>query len=232
VFDCKLKTTLFCPKCNNVLQITESNVTLSKHDNKVKGLYIAFEGIDGSGKTLQSQKMAKTLRSKGYNITYVREPWDEKLKNFLYNHELEPDVETYVFAIDRIMLQRKIVLKALKEGNIVISDRSVYASLAYQGARGLPLEFILFVNRTVKMPDIVILLDIPVDEALERIKRRRRTRFEEREYLEKVREIYLKLPQIFRNTIFIVVDASKNINEVEREIQIRLIPILKNSLDR
>lgn len=203
--------------------------SIEKYDVKMKGLYIAFEGIDGSGKTYHSERIANKLKELGYDIVYVREPWNDNLKNFLYSYNLEPDVETYVFAVDRIMLHKEIVTKALSEGKIVISDRSVYASMAYQSAKGVPLEFILLVNRVIKLPDVVFLLDLPVEVALERIKNRQRTRFEEKEYLKRVREIYLKLPTIFKNTTFIIIDASKSIAEVEKEIQKYLVSILCGS---
>lgn len=226
-FKQEITLTLYCPKCNSSIHSLKSELTFRGVNTRFKGVYIAFEGIDGSGKTCQSLRLTRRLREIGYNVVYVREPWNDSLKMFLYKYSLEPDVETYVFAVDRIILQREIVIKALSEGSIVVSDRSVYASLAYQGARGLPLEYILFVNRVVKPPDIVVLLDLPVDIALKRISGRVKTRFEEKEYLLRVRELYLKLPEVFKNTLFIVVDASKSISEVEMDIWRKLAPVLK-----
>ena len=214
----------YCPNCGKLLKKEEKPFQLPDRENIIKkskiGIYIAFEGINGAGKTYYSQKLARYLNERGYSVVYVREPWIKAIKEFLYKHDLDPDVETYIFAADRIILQKEIILTALAQGKIVISDRSIYSSLAYQGARGLNLEFIWAINRSIRLPDLVILLDIPVNEALKRLRRisRKLTKFEEPKYLDKVRRIFLDLAKTVKYSSFVIIDVQKEENEVFREI--------------
>lgn len=182
------------------------------------GCYVAFEGIDGSGKTTQAIMLYEFLSRRGYDAVLVREPWVKAIKDFLYKHDLDPDAEAYLFAADRIILQKEVVLPALEAGKVVVSDRSLFASLAYQVVRGLPEEFVLAVNRSIRLPDVVVLLDIPPEVALRRLEvRGEKTRFEDPELMSRVRERYLQLSKSY-NSIFVVVDASKSVQEVHKEV--------------
>ncbi|MEZ0345823.1 MAG: dTMP kinase [Infirmifilum sp.] len=244
----ELKKKIFCPQCQDYVKprvvrsftlsgeviieyycpkhgfITSERKTLPLPQRNITpgGLYIVFEGIDGSGKTTQAVMLYEYLSRKNYEVVLVREPWVKAIKDFLYKHDLDPDAEAYLFAADRIILQKEVVLPALEAGKIVISDRSVFASLAYQAARGLPEEFIMAINRSIRLPDIVILLDLNPDEAVKRLKNRgETTRFEDPEFMVKVRDKYLSLAQNY-NSLFVVVDASKPIREVHRDIIAKL----------
>lgn len=207
----------YCPQ-HGFLKAEELRVKLPSRRLAEGGLYLAFEGIDGSGKTTQSGILHNYLRAHGYEVVLVREPWVKAIKEFLYKHDVDPDAETYLFAADRIILQKEVVLPSLEQGKLVISDRSVFASLAYQVARGVDEDFILAVNRSIRFPDLVFLLDLPVEEALRRLSSRGQlTRFEERGFIEKVRMRYLELAETHKDR-FAVVDASKPVEEVHRRI--------------
>jgi len=206
-----------CPK-HGLIEVEKRPMKLPARKLPKEGLYIAFEGIDGSGKTTQTILFNEYLKIKGYETVLVKEPWIKAIKEFLYKYDVDPDAEAYIFAADRIILQKEIVLPALEKRKIVVSDRSIYASLAYQGARGLDEEFILAINRHIRHPDVVILLDLPVEEALDRIVTRSvRTRFEDPDFMKKVRQRYLEIAQKYKDN-FIVVDASKPVREIHRTI--------------
>lgn len=206
-----------CPK-HGLLETEKRRMRLPSRRIPEAGVYIAIEGIDGSGKTTQAILLHSHFEKNGYDAVLVKEPWIKAIKEFLYKYDVDPDAEAYIFAADRIILQKEVVIPALEEKKIVVSDRSIYASLAYQGARGLDQEFILAINRHIRHPDVVVLLDLPVEEALDRIVSRKvKTRFEDPEFLEKVRQIYLGLAERYREK-FVVVDASRSVRETFSEI--------------
>lgn len=211
----------YCPK-HGLVETQKKQIALPQRRVTPGGLYIVFEGIDGSGKTTQAFMLYDYLSKKGFDVVLVREPWVKAIKDFLYKHDLDPDAEAYLFAADRIILQKEVVLPSLEAGKIVLSDRSVFASLAYQAARGLPEEFILAINRSIRLPDVVILLDVAPEEAYRRLKARGEvTRFEDPGFMAKVREKYLQLAKEY-DDIFLVVDGSKPIQEVHKEIVSKL----------
>jgi len=211
----------YCPK-HGLIEAQKKPVSLPQRRVTPGGVYIVFEGIDGSGKTTQAVLLYEYIRRKGYDAVLVREPWVKAIKDFLYKHDLDPDAEAYLFAADRIILQKEVILPSLEAGKIIISDRSLFASLAYQVARGLPEEFILAINRSIRFPDVVVLLDIPVEEAYRRLKARgETTRFEDPDFMVKVRERYLQLARDYEE-VFIVIDGRKPVQEVHREVVLKL----------
>jgi len=228
-FDGMLIVEYYCPKCGILLETRKEKLELPSRKMPVGGLYVAFEGIDGCGKTYHATRLVERLEKEGYEVVYVKEPWIKEIKKFLYEHKIDPDAEVYIFATDRIILQVEVVLPALEEGKIVISERSIYASLSYQGAMGIPEEFIWAINRSIKVPDIVFLLDISAEEAMLRLKRERRrlTKYETLEFLRRVRERYLKIARKYKKSKFIVVDSTKDKEEVAKEIYEKLMELLE-----
>ena len=185
-------------------------------------MLIAFEGIDGSGKTTQAKKLYEYLKSKGKEVSLYREPGSteigEKIRDILLCHCMDERTELLLFEASRSCLIKEKVIPDLKEGRTVILDRFTLSTLAYQGyGKGIELETIQtlneFATRGIK-PDIIFLLDLPVEEALKRLKNK--TRFEEKEFLEKVRKGFLKLAEEHNNVVLI--DASKDEETVFREI--------------
>jgi len=216
----------YCPDCGLLLTRQVKLLKLpTRPISEVKGLYVAIEGIDGSGKTLIAGMVARRLREEGYDVVLVKEPYVKAIKEYLYNHDVDPDAEAFLFAADRIILQKEVIIPALKEGKIVIGDRSLYSTMAFQGARGLPDEFLEAINRSIKYPDVVILLDLPVEIALERIDKRgrARTRFETPEFLKKVRKRFLELANAHG---FYVLDATKRPEEIAE----RIVSIIEKEL--
>ena len=162
-------------------------------------MLIVFEGIDGSGKTTQSKKLYNFLKEKGFKVELFREPGGtptaERIRQILLESELDPVSELLLFEASRSILIRERVKPLLAQGFIIIMDRFIYSTLAYQGyGRGLPIEVIRTLNDLATegiQPDLIFLLDVSPDTALSRLKEK--TRFEEREFLQRVRKGFLEL---------------------------------------
>lgn len=140
--------------------------------------YIAFEGIEGAGKSTVAERVGARLEADGLRVVRVREPGGttvgESIRQILLSHELAPEpwTEALLFSAARAQLATEVVGPALEEGAWVLSDRSVYSSLAYQGAgRGLGIEEVRSVNEPGLLgvwPSMVILLAVEPDEGLAR----------------------------------------------------------------
>lgn len=194
-----------------------------------KGFFLVIEGIDGSGKTTQSIRLCEGLRSEGYKVLYTAEPSEDPIGLFikekaLANGKFPPEVEVLLFAADRFEHQRNVIIPALNDGSIVVCDRYFYASLAYQGAQGVDLDWIREVNSFVLKPDLAVYLDVPPEEALSR-KKGRRDSLEYLELEEKVRSIYIELA---RRGELLLLDGRGTIEEVGeslyREVKAYLCP--------
>jgi dTMP kinase len=189
-----------------------------------KGKFIVFEGIDGAGKTTQAALLKQWLRQKGLKCITTKEPTENitgnLLKVTLYLEKLSPITDALLFAADRAEHLDKEIKKALKAGNIVISERYMYANLAYQSAQGVDENFIEKINEFVIKPDLVILLDVPADIALKRkwnVLYYLPSKFEKSiEFNEKVRKNYLRLAKKFKMK---VIDATKSQDEVFEEVK-------------
>ena len=161
-----------------------------------KGVFICIEGLDGCGKTTQAKLLAKKLR-KSHNALYTAEPSRGKIgtyirKRCLYGEKrLSTVVEALLFAADRVEHVENEVLPALRAGRLVISDRYIYSSLAYQGAAGLSLEWIEKVNEHALKPDLAVFLDVAPKTVMQRLKPKRSV-METMETQQRVRDVYLK----------------------------------------
>jgi dTMP kinase len=142
----------------------------------VFGRFIAIEGVDGSGKSTQIARLAAALREKGHSVVVTREPggtvFGERLRGLLLGSDspkISPEAEALGFAASRAQLVSEVIRPALASGAWVVSDRFVDSSLAYQGsARGLGVERVRAANAIAVdgcLPDLVVVLDIPVGEA-------------------------------------------------------------------
>jgi len=187
---------------------------------KQKGILIALEGLDGSGKTTHAHILNENLQKQGYNSEYTREPSVGKIGRFiqntvLYNDDMtEPIIEALLFAADRVDHIKNFVEPKISNGRIIISDRYLYSSLAYQGARGVSLEWLKRINEFVPKPDIAFYIDVPPEVALNR-KRGVRSVFEKIEFQVKVRNIYL---EFVRTKELNLINGNATINYVQEEL--------------
>jgi len=161
-----------------------------------KGAFICIEGLDGSGKTTQAKLLAQKLRN-SHNAVYTAEPSQGKIGAFIRNSYLYGEkrlsctIEALLFAADRVEHVETEVLPALHQGKLVISDRYLYSSLAYQGAAGLSLEWIEKINEHALRPDLAVFIDVDPKTVMNRLKPDKSV-MENLETQQKVRKIYLK----------------------------------------
>lgn len=169
------------------------------------GKLIVFEGIDGSGKTTQLERAARWLGDKGYPTVKLREPTDGPYGRILrvsaLSGRLSPEDERDHFIADRLWNVENNIRPALAQGKVVLLDRYYFSSIAYQGARGLDLADVRRRSEAIApRPDLVLLLDLDPEIALQRILDQRGQTpnlFEKLEYLHRVREIFLQLDDPF-----------------------------------
>ncbi|WP_338601465.1 dTMP kinase [Sulfolobus tengchongensis] len=172
---------------------------------------IAIEGIDGSGKTTLANMLKEYLESKRkLRVILTREPFSEEIIGLIEKLGWsDPVLLTLLFAADRAIHIHW--LSSLQNIDLILLDRYYFSSIAYQGALGLDEEWIEIVNSRFPKPDIVILLDLPVEVAISRIKNDKFSFKEKIRSLEKVRERYLKLANKYN---FYIINANKDKNEV------------------
>ena len=187
---------------------------------KRQGIFICIEGLDGSGKTTHAYRLVQNLKNHGFDAMYTTEPSKGELGNFIRRVILERKnripraVEALLFAVDRVEHFDKEVKPALKEGKVVISDRCVYSSLAYQGAAGLDLKWIQEINRFALSPDLAIYIDVPPEVAVKRIQRKKSV-MERLETQQKVQEVYMSFVETGK---LVSIDGDKPKRTVEKSM--------------
>lgn len=201
---------------------------------KKRGIFICIEGLDGSGKTTHAHRLVRHLQEKGFDAVYTTEPSRGELGKFIRGTILEAKkrvpivVEAFLFAVDRVEHFEKEVKPALKEGKIVVSDRCVYSSLAYQGAAGLDLEWIKKINRFALPPDLALYIDVPPEVVVKRI-RRKKSVMERLETQRRVKEVYMKFVD---NGKLVPIDGDRKKAEVEQDILKLILEFLQNKIDQ
>jgi dTMP kinase len=203
-----------------------------KKMNTQKPLLILFEGIDGSGKTSLSEMLLAHLKGKGFAAVWFREPagskWGKKIRELANLKDSIPiEEELEYFIKDRQWNVKNNILPNLQENKIVILDRYYYSTACYQGARGLDVAEIIKKNTAfAPEPDITLIVDVDVDTALQRIKRNREQEaklFEKRDFLQKVRDNYLKL----QGANIHIIDGTPPLQVVFEQVRSTIYPYLK-----
>ena len=197
---------------------------------KKKGIFVCIEGLDGSGKTTHAYRLVRNLQKRGFDAVYTTEPSEGEIGKFIRASVLQGKkrvprvVEALLFAVDRVEHLEKDVKPALKEGKIVVSDRCVYSSLAYQGAAGLDLEWIEEINRFALPPDLALYIDVPPEVVVKRIKRKKSV-MERLETQRRVKQVYMKFVD---NGKLMVIDGDRKKSEVEQNVLNVILDFLEN----
>ena len=202
-----------------------------------KGLFITFEGADGCGKTTQMQLLAEYLQKKGYDVVLTREPGarglGEKIREILlsYDGEVSDRCESFLFLADRAQNIDIIVNPAVNDGKIVLCDRHIDSTVAYQGyGRGLDIERINMLNSIAtdnRLPDLTFVFDIDTETAMKRVGNDKdRMESAGKEFHSRVRQGYLNLAENEPERIKLL-DASKSIEDIHKGV----VSIIDNVLN-
>ena len=210
------------------------------------GLFITFEGIEGSGKSTQCQILAKYLKASGFRVLETREPGGTPIAEhirdiFLQTQKpsadpLTPETEASLVLAARSQHVTSLLLPALHEGKVVLCDRFTDSTLAYQGyGRGLPMTDLQKFNRFVThglIPDMTFLLDLPVQQGLARRQHDQNQNRIDNEVLafhSRVRQGFLELARLHSRRI-ILVNARRSKETISQDIQRLLESILQRRL--
>ncbi|GAB4113597.1 MAG: dTMP kinase [Candidatus Caldatribacteriota bacterium] len=216
-----------------------------------KGLFITFEGLEGCGKTTQAKMLHRYLIKQGFPSIFTKEPGGtkigKKIRKILLdqkNEGMDYTTEMLLFLASRAENVREVILPALKDGKIVISDRFYDSTMAYQGyGRGIDLKIIQYFTQLVvgdAIPDITFFLDIQPEEGLKRsamFSNSHEIRFEEefikkkkikgRLFLDRVREGYNQLVEKEGERVIRI-----NANQSREKVFEDILSIVKGKLDR
>ena len=204
-------------------------------DDMHPGTFISFEGGEGSGKSTQTQLLKDYLESNGESVLLTREPGGtplgKKLREILLDNKtgnISPRAEALMYAADRANHVYSLINPALKAGKVVITDRYLDSSVAYQGAGRvlLPAEVARISRWATEslIPSLTIILDIPAAKGLSRLQSRDRLEAEPLAFHERIRQEYLNIANSDPERYF-VVDASSSVEEIHEQILERVIKL-------
>lgn len=209
------------------------------------GFFITLEGPEGGGKTLQARLLAERLSQKGWPVSVTREPGGtpigDKIRQLLIdpaNRDMLPLTELLLFEAARFQHVQQLILPKLQQGEVVICDRFYDSSLAYQGARNLPLQVVVDLNNLVAascQPDLTLLLDLDYETGRSRLTERYnqnqghfdRIELEKKEFFEHLRQNYLDMARGHLGDLIFsakeqkrwhIIDASQSFAEVADQI--------------
>ncbi len=195
----------------------------------MKGKFITFEGSEGCGKSTQSELLYRYLKSKKFSVIYLREPGgvklSEQIRKILLDpqNKISPKAETLLYMAARAEVVREIIQPALKAGKIVVCDRFLDSTLAYQGyGLGIDIKMIKLIGNFATggiKPDLTIFLDLAVEKGLAH-RNRSKDRIEQRSlnYHALVRRGYLKLADLEPGRIKIV-KVENDLNSTQENIR-------------
>jgi dTMP kinase len=193
----------------------------------MKGYLVCVEGLDGCGKTTQTGLLVRWLRSRGYRVLRTAEPTRGPVGRLIrrgLREGMPAEVEALLFAADRMEHLHRVILPALGEGRVVVSERGPYSSLAYQCARGLEEGWIRELNRFFPRPDLTLFLDVPPEECLKRMGGKRLDLFEkDLAFQRRVRRRYLEL---VRKGEVERVEGRGGVEEVQERMRERVLRLL------
>jgi dTMP kinase len=194
--------------------------------------FITFEGIEGAGKTTLAHHLADWLQAQGMSVRLTREPGGSTLgahlRPILLNEPLDAWTELFLFLADRRQHTLQLILPALEQGTWVLCDRYADSTLVYQGyGRGLDIALIRRLNALATndlTPDLTVLIDLPVEDALARANAPNRFEAEKRAFHTRIREGYLEVARAEPHRYF-VLDGRQPLDSLkealERAVRVR-----------
>jgi len=202
--------------------------------SKPPGKLISFEGSEGSGKSTQISLLAARLQKTGREVVTTREPGGteigEQIRNIIVHNskgdEMCAETELLLFTAARAQVVREVIAPALVRGAVVLSDRYLDSSTVYQGiGRNLAADPVSQINRFAVgnvMPDLTLVIDVPTEIGLARIRQRAsdlpdRMERENIDFYKKIREGYLVLARGMPDR-FVVIDGTQNVDAIEKKI--------------
>lgn len=205
-----------------------------------KGYFLVLDGCEGGGKTTNKEYLVRELESAGLEVVSTREPGGtplaEKIRELLLAPNPEPmavDTELLLMFAARAQHVKQVIFPALERGAVVVSDRFVDATFAYQGGgRGVPWDRLELLEQFVLgdfKPDLTLLFDLPVEVGMERVKRRGaldRFEQEQRQFFEDVRKAYLQRAANDMKRYW-VIDASQSLEHVQVDMRRAVIKIMR-----
>jgi dTMP kinase len=203
------------------------------------GCFIALEGGEGAGKSTQARALREWLEGEGFDVVLTFEPGDTEVGRELRRIVLDPATgaishrtEALLYAADKAEHVDRVVAPALARGAVVVTDRYVDSTLAYQGAgRALEERELETVARWATgnlRPHLTVVLDLPPDQGLTRFAGRDRIEAESLDFHERVREMFLELAAE-ASEHYLVVDARSPVAEISAQIQARVRPLLRQA---
>lgn len=205
----------------------------------MRGKLITLEGIDGSGKSTVAEKLQKNPEIQALKPIFTREPTRGTITGNAVEKAIQSDTdqlaELFLFTADHAEHLAKLVKPALESGKLVISDRYYDSRYAYQGVTlrtrlENPLEWVKNLHRNwTIIPDLTFLFDIKPEVSIERCgKRGEQSKFEKLEFLQRVREVFLRLA-VEDPERFIVIDASHSPEYIEKEVAEKILEFLSRN---
>lgn len=197
----------------------------------MKGIFISFEGIEGTGKSTQAELLGEYLKSKGFSVTKTAEPGGTrislKIRDLLLSTDstdMDPLTELLLYNAARVQHIKEIIMPALLRGDVVVTDRFSDSTTAYQGyGRGIDLELIDSVDVVATnrlRPHLTVLLDIDVETGLMRnrkIQKQDRLELEEVSFHERVRKGFISIAAKEKERV-ILIDCSGDIEAVHKRV--------------
>lgn len=197
-----------------------------------KGVFIAFEGIDGCGKSTQVRKLVQHIleKDKHYHVIVTRNPYKNTAIRKVLRDDLDPlskaNELAEMFINDRKEQVAEIILPNLKENHFIITDRFKLSTIAYQSAQGLDAKELIKKQSALPVPDICFIIDIPAEEASKRMKkedvtiRGKEHKFEANlEFIKKIRESYIKAKELLPDEKIFIINGNRDPETITSEIK-------------
>ena len=193
--------------------------------NPYPGKFIVFDGLDGSGQSTQAGLLRDFLVGKGLEVVLTKEPTKDSQTGKNIREALDKKIKISpkelqaLFSEDRREHLKNLIIPALQQNSIVISDRYFFSTFAYGVSDGLDLAWLMELNNAFLVPDLTFILKVRPEVCFERIKKRgsAQTLFEETQKLEKVWQTYAILPNHIENVY--IIEGERPINEIFEEIK-------------